>query len=352
MQYFELPNDIGPFSVVCYSTEPFKRVLKAPFRNASLNYRVSRYLSLAGDAEVIHLQENLNAFGSSVAFRLLRRRTNAARVITVHELDPEQSAHPELNGTYNLADAIIVHDSLMKEKLVSQGVNRDLINVVCMGTDIGEFEENPARDGIVFYGAHNFNEGKGIKTLFSAYKYLKESAKSPPPRLRIHGHFGPTPPAYLTLVGEMGLEPDVEWLGDLTNEEIVALYRRSQVCVLPYVGSFAGLPVGFAAANRLPIIATKRAGIPDHIGDLGIWIEPGNPMELAETLKNVLADDAMRMDRGRRLRAYAEQNLGWDVIARNTMAVYRTAKERAAVRVAKETHVATGANPSRVAVKG
>jgi len=308
-------------------------------------------MSMAGDAEVIHLQQNLNAFGSSVAFRLLHRHTNAARVITVHELDPEQSAHPELNETYNLADAIIVHDSLMKEKLVSQGVKKELINVVCMGTDIGEFEENPARDGIVFYGAHNFNEGKGITTLLSAYKHLKENG-TPLPRLRIHGHFGPTPPAYLTKVGEMGLEHDVEWLGDLSNEEIVALYRRSQVCVLPYVGSFAGLPVGFAAANRLPIIATKRAGIPDHIGDLGIWIEPGNPMELAETLKNVLGDNEMRMDRGRQLRACAEQNLGWDVIARNTMTVYRTAKERAAVRVAKETQVASGAHPDRVALKG
>ncbi len=352
MKYFELPNEVGPYSVISYSPETLRRVIKAPFRSASLNYRVSRYLSLSGDADVIHLQQNLNAFGSSVAFRLLKRRTNAARVFTVHELDPEQTAHPELNVAYNQADAVIVHDSLMKEKLVSQGVSKDLIHVVCMGTDLAEFDEDARRDGIVFYGAHNFNEGKGIKTLLSAYKLLKESPGFTVPPLRIHGHFGATPSDYLDLVRQMGLERDVEWLGDLSNDEIVALYRRSQVCVLPYVGSFAGLPVGFAAANRLPIIATRRAGIPDHIGDLGIWIEPGKPQELAETLRDVLRDGERRIDIGRRLRAWAEQNLGWDVIARNTAAVYRAASERAAARIARESHLAPNAAEGRVVAKG
>ena len=174
MDYFELPNEVGPWSVLVYSPESARRIVKEPFRSASMHYRVSRYMSLAAGADVIHLQQTLNAFGSNVAFRLLRRPSNAARVLTVHELDPEQTANPELNSTYNIADAIIVHDTLMKEKLASQGVSKDLIHVVCHGTDIGEFEEG-VRDGIVFYGGHNLNKGKGLSVLLKAYKISQGS---------------------------------------------------------------------------------------------------------------------------------------------------------------------------------
>ena len=107
------------------------------------------------------------------------------------------------------------------------------------------------------------------------------------------------------------------------------LYRRSAVCVLPYKRSFAGLPAGLAAANRVPIIATKAAGIPEHIGDLGIWIGGDDPTELADRIDQVLNDEAMRKDYGARLRARAETHLGWDVIGRETLKIYEIARERA-----------------------
>ena len=106
---------------------------------------------------------------------------------------------------------------------------------------------------------------------------------------------------------QAGVADDVEWLNDLpdgssSTEAMARLYRRSQVCVLPFTGSFAGLAVGVAAANRLPIIATRLAGVPDHIGDLGIWISGNDPVELANRIEQVLSDEAMRQDYGTRLR--------------------------------------------------
>ena len=144
-------------------------------------------------------------------------------------------------------------------------------------------------------------------------------------------------------MSQLGLDNDVEWLGFLHAEKVTELSRRSQVCVLPYTGSFAGFPVAFAAANRLPIIATKFAGIPDHIGDLGLWIDGTDPIELAERLDRVLSDEAMRVDYGRRLRARAEQYLGWDTIARNTLEVYKSASRQAAARCASSSQKAASA---------
>jgi glycosyltransferase involved in cell wall biosynthesis len=246
-------------------------------------------------------------------------------VITVHELDAEQTDHPEHDQTYNYAQALIVHDSAMKSKLVSLGVARDLVYVIPQGSDLNE-GENAARDGIVFYGGHHFNEGKGIGVLLNAYRRLKDRYAGSAPRLRIHGHYGTPPKAFVDKANELGVADGVEWLNDLPMNEIAPLYRRSQVCVLPYKGSFAGFPVGVAAANRVPIIATRAAGIPDHIGDLGIYVGGDDPDELADRIDGVLRNDVLRQDLGAQLRAHAERRLSWDAVARSTLAVYEAAR--------------------------
>jgi glycosyltransferase involved in cell wall biosynthesis len=326
--YFEMREKIAGYSLVGYSHDPTKRFLRAGIRSLSNARRAKRFADLASGADVIHFQQILGAYGSDVVFRFLRQRSNAARVITVHELDDEQTDFPERNRTYNLADAVVVHDSLLKNKLASLGVAEDLVHVVRQGTDLEE-GESFARDGVVFYAGHHFNEGKGIEILLSAYRSLKDRYSGPAPRLRIHGHYGPTPPTqFLEKARQLNLADDVEWLNELSSSEIVGLYRRSQVCVLPYSGGFAGLPVGVAAANRLPIIATRTAGIPDHIGDLGIWIGGDDARELADRIEKVLQDVAMSEDYGARLRAHAVEHLGWDAVARDTLDVYQSARER------------------------
>jgi glycosyltransferase involved in cell wall biosynthesis len=352
--YFEMRTKIGRWDIVRYSSNPnpVKRGLKFGIRYASNYVRASRYAGLASEADVIHFQQTLNAYGADVAFHLLRRRMGAARVITLHELDPEQTDCPARNQTYNLADAVIVHDSLTKEKLVSTGVAANLVNVVCCGTDLAE-GENVARDGIVFYGGHHFNANKGLGVLLQAYRCLKDRSQVVP-RLRIHGHYGATPPPdAIDMVKQAGVADDVEWLNDLPDgsnptEEMARLYRRSQVCVLPFTGSFAGLAAGVAAANRLPIIATRLAGVPDHIGDLGIWISGNDPVELANRIEQVLNDEAMRQDYGTRLRAYAEQHLGWDTVARETLNIYEAAVERATKRLNCGTEKALRSTAKRI----
>ena len=131
--YFEMRTTIGGWNIVRYSPNPLKRGLKFGIRYASNYFRAARYAGLAAGADVIHFQQTLNAYGADVAFHLLRRRLGAARVITLHELDPEQTDCPVRNQTYNLADAVIVHDSLMKEKLVSMGVAANLVQRCLLG---------------------------------------------------------------------------------------------------------------------------------------------------------------------------------------------------------------------------
>ncbi|HVV34267.1 MAG TPA: glycosyltransferase family 4 protein [Vitreimonas sp.] len=335
----EAAEDADYFEMRTYNYDrkmnPIKAAVRAPIRQVTNVLHAAQFAQRSAAAEVNHVEQTLGAYASAITFDFLRRPSNAARVVTVHELDTEQTDRPETNLTYNLADAVIVHDSWMKEKLVGYGVDADRINVVCCGTDLTE-GASALRDGIAFYGGHNFNKGKGLAVLLQAAKLLKER-NGQAPRIRIHGHFGPSAPAdQLALPAQYGLENDVEWLNEISMPDIADLYQRSQALVLPYSGSFGGLAVGFAAANRLPVIATRFAGIPDALGDLGIWITGDDANELADRLQAVLSDVAASADLGARLRAHAEQRLGWDAIARDTLNVYQAALARSAQRLGRD----------------
>lgn len=109
--------------------------------------------------------------------------------------------------------------------------------------------------------------------------------------------------------------------GEERDEE----YGRALVCVLPYTGGFAGYPATLAMASGVPVIATRRAGLPEHLGDAGVWAAPDDPEGLAAAITRLLRDDAERRRVAEAGRARAEHALSWDAVARSTMACYEKA---------------------------
>ena len=113
----------------------------------------------------------------------------------------------------------------------------------------------------------------------------------------------------------------------------------SLLLVLSYTGGFAGLPAAVAAGNRLPVVSTPKAGIPDHLGECGVWVEEENPQDLAERILELLNDPARRCEIGAKLRKRAELYLNWDSIADRTLAVYASAVKNKSNRTALGTQV-------------
>lgn len=330
--YFENPPIIGDFR----SQQAWKRKVRSVARNAVLYMRARKYASLARGAEIIHFQQILNAYGSKAVFHWLRQPSNAVRVITVHELDAEQLESPESNRTYDLADAIIVHCEDLKKHMVALKIPEEKIHVVLHGVAIPkpakDQDRDAVREGIIFYGGHKLMTGKGIQNLFQAMQMLKQQMGNAAPTVRIHGHYGTTiPVAGQKLAEEMGIADKVIWLNQISVDEIVHHYQRALVCVLPYTGSFAGLPASLAAACQLPIVCTRKAGLPDHLGDTPVWIDEENPQQLATRLRELLSSDSLRREVAERQLKRAEEFLRWDVIADRTLQVYaEAAKKKAA----------------------
>ncbi|MBW4053393.1 MAG: glycosyltransferase family 4 protein, partial [Proteobacteria bacterium] len=319
--YFEMRH-IGDYR----SPSRLKYWLRMRARNLAYYFRARKYTQLSGDAELTHLQQILNAYGSSVAFQWLRIPSQAAKVVTVHELDSYQTSFPRENLIYNRADALIVHCQEMRDKLISLGVRPEKISIVLHGVDLPTPVPEEPREGVLFYGGHKLMTGKGLETLFEAMALLERDRDAAAPRLTIHGHYGTdTPQEALELAERHGVSDRIIWRNQLSEKDGALLYSKASVLVLPYTGSFAGLPAGLAASRGTPVIATRKAGIPDHLGENVHWVKPGNAKQLADQIAALLDDEPLRRAAGSRLRQHAAGNLSWDIIGARTLEIYATA---------------------------
>lgn len=317
------------------SENPLKYRVRDAVRQVLYRARAKRYLAYARGAEVIHFQQTLNATGCTTAFNWLRLPSDAARVITVHELGPRQLDLPETNQAYNLADRVIVHTEEIKASLVELGVRADLIEVVQQGVVLGPMPDGP-RDGILYYGGHRLGGNKGFDTLLDALGIVKARLGSKTPQLTIYGYWLTEPEPAVQLVAKRGLTDHVRWRNWLTLPEAVKEYARAELLVVPFTGSFAGNAAGLALANGVPVIGTRRAGLPEHLGPLGVWVEENDAEGLAHEIVRLLNDRTERQRLARAGRERAEHVLSMDLIGERTLECYRKALEHRRRRPALE----------------
>jgi glycosyltransferase involved in cell wall biosynthesis len=319
--YFEMPMP-GEYR----SKSPWRRRVRGFAKTAVLHWKAGRYANMSRGADVVHFQQVLNAYGSKALFHWLGRPSGAIRVVTVHELDADQLLFPAANRDYNRADAIIVHCEEMRQELIKLGVAESKIHTVLHGTEIPGEPFAGERAGVVYYGGHKLMARKGLETVLGAWAILKPRMGSDTPTLAIHGHYGgATPEEAIQLSRQYEVADQITWRNQIPQSDAVALYQRSQLCVLPWAGSFAGYPAALAAACRLPVVSTRKAGLLDHLGEDGIWIEEANPDQLAERIVELTGNPEKRREIGARLLKRAQEMLSWDVIAERTLEVYQNA---------------------------
>jgi glycosyltransferase involved in cell wall biosynthesis len=303
------------------SRNSVKRNVRRVLRHAAYLERARRYLDRGSDADVMHFQQTLNAYGAQAVFNWLRLPSRAARVVTVHECDPFQLDHPESNRWYAAADRIIVHAQEMKETLMGLGVDEHRIDIVRQGVTLRPPSEQP-RAGIIFYGGHKVHTGKGFDTLLDAMRRLGPAA----PTVHVHGHWSDqAPPEGVEMVERYGMGERVVWLNQLSLAAAHAAYDGASLCALPYTGSFAGFPATLAMAHGVPVIATRRAGLPDHLGDAAYWMAENDAAGLAAAIADLLANAPRRDALAAAGRARVAEELTWDAIAGKTLESYGAA---------------------------
>ena len=94
---------------------------------------------------------------------------------------------------------------------------------------------------------------------------------------------------------------DVEFLGRVTDEELVALYRGAAAYLDPSLFEGFGYGILEAMASGAPVIASNVTSISEVAGDAALLCDPNSPDRLTAALRRVLDEpglaDRMR-DRG------------------------------------------------------
>jgi glycosyltransferase involved in cell wall biosynthesis len=100
-----------------------------------------------------------------------------------------------------------------------------------------------------------------------------------------------------------GVLPDfVKYLGYVSDEDLVSLYRRAMCFVYPSRYEGFGLPPVEALALGCPVIASRLPSVVEACGDAVLYTSPDDPVQLARLLEKVCEDDALRAslrERGR-----------------------------------------------------
>lgn len=273
--------------------------------------------------DLIHFDQVLKAFGFLSLFTLLAlsRNRNQKMVVTVHELDPIQLKYKRLNRCYNTCARIIVHSEDFKDELLALGIEGKKIEIVHQGVQIGPLRDLK-REQLIYFGGHKLLKGKGFDTLLDALEIVVPKKK----KLRLviytgEGCIGLDEGKKRVL--QKGLSHFVTWSEFLKGDKLADAFQKSLACIIPYTGGSGIYPAINAIANATPVIATRKASIPEYIGDLGIYIDQDNSDQLAEAIVDLMDQEGLVSSLGQKLRNMAKQRYSWEKTAEKVLGIYK-----------------------------
>jgi glycosyltransferase involved in cell wall biosynthesis len=191
-----------------------------------------------------------------------------------------------------------------------------VIDVSWNGVDVELFKppesDDPKQKLVITVG--RLSPGKGLEDLIAAASIVLR--KDNEIRFLIVGD-GISRSLLQNRVHQNGLERNIQFSGQISKrEDLVSLYQKSALFVLP--SHHEGLPtvVLEAMACGCPVLATRVGGIPWLIqdGENGCLVPPDNPSLLAEGILNLLADPELSLRLGKQARITIEDRFSWQRI--------------------------------------
>ena len=124
---------------------------------------------------------------------------------------------------------------------------------------------------------------------------------------------------------KIGVAERLSVTGRLETTELVRLYRRAALVVVPSRYEGFGLPAAEAMACGTPVIATRAGALPEVIatGGGGLLTPVDDAPALAQEIGALLAAPALRSDLGERGCAGVRAAYSWPSIAARTVEEYR-----------------------------
>ena len=206
------------------------------------------------------------------------------------------------------------------------------VTVVPYGVDLERFTpaSRQADGSVVIGAASRLGPEKGITYLIEAFAALR-ARYGERVRLRIAGE-GPERRRLEAQIAKLGLQDGVELLGWLEHAELPAFLETLDVFALPSTWEGFGVSAVEASAMQLPVVASNIHGIPDAVRDgvTGLLVPPADPASLADAIRRLVDDEALRRRLGRAGRDYVAQQYDWTENAAQMTRIYERLARRPA----------------------
>jgi glycosyltransferase involved in cell wall biosynthesis len=200
------------------------------------------------------------------------------------------------------------------------GVRPERLAMVANGLDTDLFSPDPAQarsESELLCVGRASDPNKGIPALLRALALLPA-------------------PVTLTLVDvaesearrwarELGCGERLRITGRVTTDELVRLYRRAALVVVPSRYEGFGLPAAEAMACGAPVVATQAGALPEvvGVGGGGVLVPPDDPEALAKAIRALLEQPETRRALGARAGARIDAAYAWPRVAERTVSQYR-----------------------------
>jgi glycosyltransferase involved in cell wall biosynthesis len=192
--------------------------------------------------------------------------------------------------------------------------------------DPGEEEMNRVRERYQIRGrfvlyAGNVKPHKNVERLIAAFARLKQRPSFEDVKLLIIGDEIERFASLRRAVESAGVRQDVRFFGFVPASTLAALYRLASVFAFPSLYEGFGLPPLEAMACGTPVVTSNVSSLPEVVGDAAILVDPYSVEDIADGLRRVLDDDALRADLSARGRLRA-QHFSWERSAQAIHAGY------------------------------
>ncbi len=111
----------------------------------------------------------------------------------------------------------------------------------------------------------------------------------------------------------LDLESDVHFLGFVPRDNLVALYKEALALTYISFGGPENLPPLEAFALGCPVVASDILGAREQLGDAALFVDPSDPVSIAEGIRRIYDDAELRnalVSRGRlRSRKWTRKDL-------------------------------------------
>jgi glycosyltransferase involved in cell wall biosynthesis len=212
-------------------------------------------------------------------------------------------------------------------ELVRMYGHRRKVSLIPNGVDLDLFQparERVARSRPTVISVSRLEPKNGLDNLLQAIASL--TARLPEVECRIVGS-GSEHARLQELVSHLSLKERVQFLGDLSHQEVVRHLNESAVFVRPSRSEGMGNAFAEAMACGLPVIGTPVGGIVDLIddGQTGLIAAVDHPQDLAEKICRVLTDQTLAKRLGVQGQAFVRERRDTDVIAERYAHLFREA---------------------------